>query len=68
MATTTTLWSLSPAPLPQPQLSVVDGTFMTIWLIVTLVLAGILHRLLKRPKPTWSDFRNICIAAYILTM
>ena len=66
MATTTTLWALAPSSLPQS--SVVDGTFMTIWVIVTLVLASILHWLLKRAHPTWSDFRNICIAAYVLTM
>jgi hypothetical protein len=69
MANTTTLWDLSPQPLPPADLK--DSVFVTIWLFSCLLFSFALYVLLRNPdwwgrkRATWDEFLPILIGTVL---
>jgi len=79
MATTGTLFSLAPQPLPKGDL--VDSVFVTIWFFAVACFAlilswllripyagSVLNSLFERSRPALDVFRSICLATGILAL
>ncbi|KAH7176554.1 hypothetical protein EDB81DRAFT_940453 [Dactylonectria macrodidyma] len=60
-----TLWTLPSTKLTGPD-SIVGPTFVTIWLFTSAILAYIFYWLLKKPNPTWPEFKTISLGARLL--